>query len=64
MNVILWIVQGVLAAMFLVAGMMKVSQPRQKLIDTMGWPADFQTTPSRESVPLRSSEPSGSSCQL
>jgi uncharacterized membrane protein len=41
MNVILWIVQGVLAAMFLVAGMMKVSQPRQNPIDMMGWPADF-----------------------
>jgi uncharacterized membrane protein len=41
MNVLLWIVQGVLAAMFIVAGVMKVSQPRQRLIDTMGWPADF-----------------------
>ena len=41
MNVVLWVVQGLLAAMFLVAGVMKVTQPRQKLIDTMGWPADF-----------------------
>jgi uncharacterized membrane protein YphA (DoxX/SURF4 family) len=41
MNVVLWIVQGLLAAVFLAAGAMKVSQPKQKLAASMGWPADF-----------------------
>jgi uncharacterized membrane protein YphA (DoxX/SURF4 family) len=41
MNVLLWIVQGLLAAAFLASGAMKVSQPKQKLVDMMGWPADF-----------------------
>jgi uncharacterized membrane protein len=35
------IVQGLLAAGFLVAGAMKFSQPKQKLVEMMGWPADF-----------------------
>ena len=41
MNAVLWIVQAVLAAAFLVAGALKVSQPKQKLTDMMGWPGDF-----------------------
>jgi uncharacterized membrane protein YphA (DoxX/SURF4 family) len=41
-NVLLWIVAGVLAAAFLGAGLMKLSQPRKKLADSgMGWAEDF-----------------------
>src|SRR3954470_24811508 len=41
-KVVLWIVAGVLAAAFLGAGLMKLSQPRKKLADSgMGWVEDF-----------------------
>jgi hypothetical protein len=41
-NVLLWIVAGVLAAAFLGAGLMKLSQPSKKLADSgMGWVEDF-----------------------
>ncbi len=42
MNVVLWIVAGVLAAAFLGAGLMKLGQPKKKLADSgMGWTEDF-----------------------
>ncbi|RSM90522.1 DoxX family protein [Kibdelosporangium aridum] len=41
MNVALWIVQGVLAAAYLAAGLMKATQPREKLAPNMGWVEDF-----------------------
>ncbi len=42
MNVVLWIVAGVLAAAFLGAGLMKLGQPRKKLADSgMGWAENF-----------------------
>ena len=43
MNVFLWIVAGLLAAMFLAAGTMKVTQERRKLLanDNMKWVEDF-----------------------
>ena len=41
MNVILWIVQGLLAALFAIAGAMKVSQPKERLADRLPWVADF-----------------------
>ena len=42
MNVVLWIVAGVLAAAFLAAGLMKLAQPREKLVESgMGWAGDF-----------------------
>ena len=37
MNIFLWIVAGVLAAMFLLAGTMKVASPKEKLLGTMKW---------------------------
>jgi uncharacterized membrane protein len=41
-NVVLWIVAGVLAAAFLGAGLMKLTQPKKKLADSgMGWTEDF-----------------------
>jgi uncharacterized membrane protein len=45
MNVVLWIIAGLLAAAFLAAGSMKVSQPKQKLVESgMGWAADVSDT--------------------
>ncbi|HEX2301778.1 MAG TPA: DoxX family protein [Pseudonocardiaceae bacterium] len=42
MNVVLWIVAGVLAAAFLGAGLMKLGQPKKKLAESgMGWTDDF-----------------------
>ncbi|MGW4606849.1 DoxX family protein [Streptomyces sp. NPDC004532] len=41
MNVVLWIVQAVLALMFAMAGLMKSTQPKDKLTDKLPWAADF-----------------------
>ena len=41
MNIALWIVQGLLAAAFLMAGFMKASQPKDKLAEKMAWVNDF-----------------------
>jgi uncharacterized membrane protein YphA (DoxX/SURF4 family) len=43
MNVVLWIVQGLLAAMFLMAGITKSTQPLDKLAPRMPWVKDFST---------------------
>lgn len=37
MNIFLWIVAGVLAAVFLLAGAMKVTRPKEKLVGMMQW---------------------------
>ncbi len=41
MNVFLWIVQAVLAAMFVTAGLMKATQPKDKLAPRLPWVQDF-----------------------
>jgi uncharacterized membrane protein YphA (DoxX/SURF4 family) len=42
MNVVLWIIASLLAAAFLGAGLMKISQPKEKLAAAnMGWTEDF-----------------------
>jgi hypothetical protein len=42
MNVVLWVVAGLLAALNLVSGLIKVSQPREKLAaGQMGWAGDM-----------------------
>ncbi|MET7337900.1 DoxX family protein [Nonomuraea sp. NPDC005650] len=42
MNVALWIIAGLLALLFLGAGVMKLSQPKEKLAASgMGWTEDF-----------------------
>lgn len=43
MNVVLWVVAGVLAARYLIAGGVKLATPREKLLENpnMGWTADF-----------------------
>jgi uncharacterized membrane protein YphA (DoxX/SURF4 family) len=40
-NVFLWILQIVLAAMFAMAGVMKSTQPKEKLAAKMPWVEDF-----------------------
>jgi putative oxidoreductase len=35
----LWVIQGLLGAMFIAVGAMKATQPIAVLIDTLGWPA-------------------------
>ena len=35
----LWVVQGLLGALFLAVGAMKATQPIAVLVDTLGWPA-------------------------
>ncbi|WP_436528057.1 DoxX family protein [Actinoplanes sp. HUAS TT8] len=45
MNVVLWIIAGLLAVAFLGAGVMKALQPKEKLIASgMGWAGDFSDT--------------------
>lgn len=42
MNIVLWIIAGLLAVAFLAAGAMKVAQPKEKLAEGgMGWTEDF-----------------------
>lgn len=41
MNIALWIVQGLLAVAFLMAGGMKMAQPKEKLAQNMAWVEDF-----------------------
>ncbi|MET7539602.1 DoxX family protein [Streptomyces sp. NPDC005507] len=41
MNVFLWIVQAVLAAMFAMAGVMKSTQPKAKLAEKLPWVSEF-----------------------
>ena len=41
MSVIVWVLQLLVALAFLAAGIIKVTQPRQRLAATMGWVEDF-----------------------
>ena len=41
MNVVIWIVQILLALLFLLAGVMKVTQPAEKLKKSMPWVDDY-----------------------
>lgn len=41
MNVFLWLLQIVLAAMFAMAGVMKSTRPKEKLAATLPWVEDF-----------------------
>jgi uncharacterized membrane protein YphA (DoxX/SURF4 family) len=41
MNITVWIIQGVLAIMFLMAGIMKSTQPKEKLVKSLPWVNDF-----------------------
>ena len=61
MNVVLWIVQAVLALAFLTAGTSKLTQPREKLVTNMGWVEDFSEGLSRSCSAPRSPMPAGTS---
>ncbi len=37
MNIVLWVLQGVLGAAFIAAGLMKATQPKEKLPAAMTW---------------------------
>ena len=41
MSTVLWILQGVLAGAFIGVGLVKFTQPKQKLETNMGWVNDF-----------------------
>jgi uncharacterized membrane protein YphA (DoxX/SURF4 family) len=41
MNIVLWILQIGLAGMFAMAGVMKSTQPRERLLKQMSWVEDF-----------------------
>ena len=41
MNVVLWVLQGALAAIFVMAGVMKSTQPKDKLVERLPWVEDF-----------------------
>ena len=41
MNIVLWCLQVLAAAAFLMSGLTKVSQPKSKLATTMSWVEDF-----------------------
>jgi uncharacterized membrane protein len=41
MNVVLWIVQAVLAVAFVLAGVMKATQPKEQLAPKLPWAEDF-----------------------
>jgi uncharacterized membrane protein YphA (DoxX/SURF4 family) len=41
MNVVLWILAALLAVAFLLSGITKLTQPREKLAAQMGWVEDF-----------------------
>jgi uncharacterized membrane protein YphA (DoxX/SURF4 family) len=41
MNVVLWVIAGVLAVAFLAAGATKLTQPKERLATSMGWVEDF-----------------------
>jgi uncharacterized membrane protein YphA (DoxX/SURF4 family) len=43
-TVVVWVLQVLLAAAFIGAGVMKVSQPRQRLATNMGWVEDYSDT--------------------
>jgi uncharacterized membrane protein len=44
MNVVLWILQIVLAAMFLMAGVGKATQPKEKLVPRLPWAEDYSAS--------------------
>jgi uncharacterized membrane protein YphA (DoxX/SURF4 family) len=41
MNTVVWIIQGILAIMFAMAGTMKLTQPKEKLVKSLPWVIDF-----------------------
>ena len=44
MNVVIWVVQILLGLAFIGAGLMKATQPREKLSTNMGWVDDYSAS--------------------
>ena len=44
MNIAIWVLQALLALLFLAAGAMKASKSREELAESMGWVEDFSDT--------------------
>lgn len=44
MNTLAWILQALLALMFLMSGFLKLSSPKEKLVEKMGWVEDFSSS--------------------
>lgn len=44
MNIVLWVLQGLLALAFLGAGIIKVTRSKEQLVTQMGWVEDFPPT--------------------
>lgn len=42
MSIALWVVQGLLAVAFVMAGTMKLTQPKEKLVAQMAWAENFE----------------------
>ncbi len=42
MDIALWVVAGVLSGIFLVAGIMKMTQTKEKLAENMGWVEHYE----------------------
>lgn len=41
MNIVLWVIAGILALVFAAAGFMKATAPKEKLAENMDWVEDF-----------------------
>ena len=41
MNIVLWVVAGLLAAAFLAAGLMKITGKREQMLERMAWVGDY-----------------------
>jgi uncharacterized membrane protein YphA (DoxX/SURF4 family) len=41
MNIVIWVIQGILAIMFIISGVMKTTQPKEKLVQKLPWVKDF-----------------------
>ena len=52
MDTALWIVQGVLAAFMLMVGLVKLTKPREELVDKMAFMEDFVDGPIKATAAL------------
>lgn len=41
MNTVVWIIQGILVLIFAMAGIMKTTQPKDKLVKSLPWVNDY-----------------------
>ena len=62
MNVVLWIIAGILAIALAMADLLKISRPKDKLAANMAWVEDFSPGTIEFIAPWKAWEPSVSSC--